>query len=65
MTDNPTEEITDKATEEMAAVLQDVVTLCETGEFQPHIFLDFIRSGKTRSLMQYHRDYSQKAALNH
>ena len=45
--------MTDPATDEIAAVLQDVVTLCETGEFKPDIFLDFIRSGKTRSLMQY------------
>ena len=55
--------MTDKATEEIASVLQDVVTLCETGEFKPEIFLDFIRSGKTRNLMQYHRDYFQKPQL--
>lgn len=45
---------------EMAQVLQDIVTLCEQGEFEPAIFLDFIRDGKTRNLMQYHRDYFHK-----
>jgi hypothetical protein len=48
--------------EEMAQVLEDVVTLCEQGEFKPEIFLDFIQSGNTSQLMQYHRDYHQKAA---
>lgn len=50
---------------EMAAVIQDIVNLCETGEFNPVIFLDFIRSRKTRSLMQYHRDYFQKPGSRH
>jgi hypothetical protein len=27
--------------------LKDVVTLCETGEFEPQILLDFIRSDRT------------------
>lgn len=46
--------------EEMAQVLQDVVTLCEQGEFEVDVFLDFISDGKTRHLMQYHRDYFHK-----
>lgn len=48
--------------EEMAQVLEDVVTLCDQGEFKPEIFLDFIQSGNTSQLMQYHRDYHQKTA---
>ncbi len=50
--------------EEMAKVLQDIVILCEQGEFEPDIFLAFIRDGKTRNLMQYHRDYFQKTRAN-
>jgi hypothetical protein len=57
--------MTDTTTDEIAALLQDVVTLCETGEFKPNIFLDFIQSGKTRSLRQYHRDYFQKLGSRH
>ncbi len=60
MTDTDTDINTTTDAEEMAAVLQDVFTLCEQGEFEPDIFLDFIRSGKTRNLMQYHRDYFLK-----
>ena len=42
---------------------QDVVCLCDTGEFKPDIFLEFIRAGKTRRRMQYRRDYSKKGRL--
>lgn len=52
--------IREKLHKDMATVLQDIVNLCDTGEFQPAVFLDFVRSRKTRNLMQYHRDYSQK-----
>ena len=47
---------------EMAQVLEDVNTLCDTGEFSPEIFLEFIADGKVREFMQYHRDYHQKTA---
>src|ERR1043165_6665666 len=43
--------------EQMAQVLEDVNTLCDTGEFNPEIFLDFIREGEIREFMQYHSDY--------
>lgn len=48
--------------EEMAQVLEDIHTLCEMGEFQPHILVDFIADDETQEFMQYHRDYHQKAA---
>ena len=49
--------MTDKATDELAAILHDVFTLCETGESEPDIFLDFVRSGQSgepceRSILQ-------------
>jgi hypothetical protein len=50
---------------ELTALLPDVVILCDTGEFEPEIFLEFIRAGKTRSLMQHRRDYLQKPPLKH
>lgn len=56
--------IREKLHKDMATVLQDIVNLCDTGEFQPAIFLDFIRSRKTRNLMQYHRDYCQKPSTH-
>ena len=46
--------------EQMAQVLEDVNTLCDTGEFSGEIFLDFIGDGEIREFMQYHRDYHQK-----
>lgn len=48
----------------MVQLLQDIETLCAQGEFKPHIFVDFIGQGNKRDFMQYHRDYSQKAAFN-
>ena len=48
--------------EQMAQVLEDIHTLCEMGEFQPRILVDFIADDNTREFMQYHRDYHQKAA---
>lgn len=50
---------------ELTALLQDVVTLCETGEFEPEIFLIFMKAGQPRNLLQYHRDYLLKHATQH
>jgi hypothetical protein len=42
--------------------LQDVVNLCELGEFEPDIFLISFKTVRPETLMQYHRDLSQKLA---
>ena len=53
------------AFDEMAQVLQDIYTLCDTGQFKPDILLDFLKSGQKRHFMQYHNDYHQKAGSRH
>lgn len=51
-----------QTSDQMAQVLEDIHTLCDMGEFQPHILVDFIADNGAREFMQYHRDYHQKAA---
>ena len=51
-----------ETSDQMAQVLEDIHTLCDMGEFQPPIFVDFIAENGTVDFMQYHRDYHQKAA---
>ena len=57
------EEQIDNATinEQMAQVLEDILALCDMGEFQPHVLIDFLAENGTVDFMQYHRDYHQKA----
>lgn len=51
-----------ETSDQMAQVLEDIHTLCDMGEFQPLILVDFITENGTVDFMQYHRDYHQKEA---
>jgi len=42
---------------QQAGILQEVVELCESGEFDDFIFLNFIREGFTSGLINYTRSY--------